>query len=57
MRIKVDLSEFLEDERRFAVVNVNVKESVSVRDVLNKISKLFDVSTGDQPSGENQLEP
>lgn len=51
MRIKVDLSEFLEDERKFAVVNVNLKESKTVRDVLSKIKKLFNVSTGGEAAG------
>lgn len=44
MRIKLDLSDFLEDERKLVVLSVNEEESRTVRDVLAKIIKLFKLS-------------
>ncbi|MPC14179.1 hypothetical protein E2C01_006936 [Portunus trituberculatus] len=43
MRIKLDLSDFLEDERKFSVLKVKPKETKTVRDVISKISQLFSV--------------
>lgn len=43
MRIKLDLSDFLEDERKFSVLKVKPKETKTVRDVITKISQLFSV--------------
>ena len=43
MRIKLDLSDFLEDERKFSVLKVKPKETKTVQDVINKISQLFNV--------------
>ncbi|XP_066939493.1 uncharacterized protein [Macrobrachium rosenbergii] len=45
MRIKVDFSEFFDDERKLSVVNVDPKESTAVRDVLEKIIRLFRLTT------------
>ncbi|XP_068227843.1 uro-adherence factor A-like [Palaemon carinicauda] len=45
MRIKVDFSEFFDDERKLSVVNVNTEESVTVHDVLEKIVRLFKLTT------------
>ncbi|XP_037787746.1 uncharacterized protein LOC119583346 [Penaeus monodon] len=44
MRIKLDLSDFLEDERKLVVLSVNEEEARTVRDVLAKIIKLFKLS-------------
>ena len=43
MRIKVDLSDFLQDERKFSVLKVKPKETKTVQDVISKISYLFNV--------------
>lgn len=43
MRIKLDLSDFLEDERKFSVLKVKPKETKTVRDVISKINQLFSV--------------
>nr|XP_045583024.1 uncharacterized protein LOC123745958 isoform X1 [Procambarus clarkii] len=53
MRVKLDLSEFVEDERKFSVVKVNVEESLTVRDVLDKICSRFNVALG-HPDGAGQ---
>ncbi|KAK7076249.1 hypothetical protein SK128_022004 [Halocaridina rubra] len=45
MRIKVDFSEFFDDERKQAVVNVNTEETATVHDVLCKIIRMFNLST------------
>nr|XP_053652556.1 uncharacterized protein LOC128702355 [Cherax quadricarinatus] len=44
MRVKLDLSEFIQDEGKFSMITINVKESKTVWDVLKKICRRFDVS-------------
>ncbi|KAK7066028.1 hypothetical protein SK128_004757 [Halocaridina rubra] len=45
MRIKVDISEFFDDEKKQAVVNVNTEETATVHDVVCKIIRMFKLST------------
>lgn len=54
MRVKLDLSEFLEDERRFSVVKLKEKQAKTVRDVLIKIAELFNVDVGIEESGKER---
>lgn len=55
MRIKLDLSDFLEDERKLVVLSVNEEEARTVRDVLAKIIKLFKLSPWHQDAGEDMM--
>lgn len=48
MRLKLDLSDFLEDERKFSVLKVKPKETKTVQDVITKISRLFSVPGGEE---------
>ncbi|KAK4290014.1 hypothetical protein Pmani_037062 [Petrolisthes manimaculis] len=57
MRVKLDLSEFLEDERKFSVVKVKEKQAKTVRDVLIKIADLFNVDVGIQHSDDPAQKP
>ncbi|XP_047483197.1 uncharacterized protein LOC125035094 isoform X2 [Penaeus chinensis] len=52
MRIKLDLSDFLEDERKLVVLSVNEEEARTVRDVLAKIIKLFKLSPWHQDDAD-----